>query len=171
MGRTNDTIRRGTPNFSIFSSASGSAASDEAVVKARSQGSLVQCQNLRKLILAIIATGTNATSTNTSNATYNVNTSLPRLNRTPSPFFPMVTPSAAAMPIGANFMTRPVNLNITCARASQTSSMTSFGRPFTWVSAIANNAEKKTIWRVSFLAMASTILAGTVCSSTPANVV
>jgi hypothetical protein len=38
---------------------------------------------------------------------------------------------AAPIPIGANFMTMPVNLNIVSARPSANPSITSLGRPFT----------------------------------------
>ena len=79
----------------------------------------------------------------------------------PSPLCPTVTAMAAPMPIGAYFITRPVNLNITWASASRLSSMTSFGRPFTCVSPTPNRIDQKTICSTSFLTAASKTLAGT----------
>ncbi len=84
--------------------------------------------------------------------------------------WPTVNASAAATPNGANFMTTPVNLNITSATASQNPSIVSFARPRTCDSPIANSTDQKTIWSISLFAAASKKLCGTRCSSTPENV-
>jgi len=51
--------------------------------------------------------------------------------RMPSPLRPTVAATAPPMPIGANFITIPTNLNITSARLSQNDSMTVFAGPCT----------------------------------------
>ena len=61
-------MRLGTPSFSMFCSASGNAASEEAVVNAMSHGSFVACQNRRRGTLKAIATGSNTKSTKTMSA-------------------------------------------------------------------------------------------------------
>ena len=61
-------MRFGTPIFSMFSIASGNAASDDAVEKAMRYGSLTYFQNSLIGTRAINATGTSATSTNTISA-------------------------------------------------------------------------------------------------------
>ena len=68
-------------------------------------------------------------------------------------------------------MTIPTNLNITSISASQTPSITSFGRPRTWVSAMANRVAQKTTCSTSLPAAASKKLWGTTCSRKPAKVV
>ena len=89
----------------------------------------------------------------------------------PIPLCPTVYATAAPMPMGANFITMPVNLNIISASDSQKPSIASLERPLTCDSATAKRIEKKTIWRTSLLAAASKKLCGTVCSSTPERVV
>ena len=49
--------------------------------------------------------------------------------------------------------------------------MNVFAGPCTWDSATAKMMAKKTIWSTSFAAAASKKLCGTVCSTTPVNVV
>ena len=83
---------------------------------------------------------------------------------------PTVNASAAATPNGANFITTPVNLNITSANASQNPSIVSFARPRTCDNPIANSTDQKTICSISFVAAASKKLWGTMCSRTLLNV-
>ena len=83
----------------------------------------------------------------------------------------MVPATAAKMPIGANFITMLVNLNITSDRPSLKPSIVSLARPgLTWVRAAAKSTEKNTTWSTSFFDAASKKLCGTVCSSTPDSV-
>src|SRR5688572_27653844 len=59
VGITNDTILRGTPNFSIFSNAFGKAESELVVANAIDTGSLMAFINFFIGILMINATGKN----------------------------------------------------------------------------------------------------------------
>ncbi len=87
------------------------------------------------------------------------------------PLLLIVAPMAAAMPIGANFITMLVNLNITSDRLSQKASIVSLALPLTCDSAAAKSSEKNTTCSTSFFAAASKKEAGTVCSRTPDRVV
>ena len=71
-----------------------------------------------------------------------------------------MTAIAAPMPIGAYFITMPVNLNIISASPSQKPSMTSLGLPRTCESATAKRIDQKTICSTSLLAAASKKLCG-----------
>ena len=137
-------MRRGTPIASICSIALGSAASEEAVENAINAGSFTAPMNRASGIRAMRAIGSSTITPNSTSAPYNVNTRMPRLCRTLRPTLPTVNASAAPMPKGANFMTTPVNLNITSASASQKPSMVSLGRPRTCVSPIANKTDQNT---------------------------
>jgi len=99
-----------------------------------------------------------------------VSTNFPRFDSTPRPPCPTVAAIAAPIPIGANFITSPVNLNMTSATPSQNPSMTSLGRPFTCDSASANSTAQKTICSTSLCTAASKKLCGTICSSTVVSV-
>jgi hypothetical protein len=85
-------------------SASGSAASEEAVEKATRNGSFTASTKRRTGTLKKRAIGKSTNSANTINETYSVRTSAPRLARTPSPLLPTVVAIAPPMPSGANFM-------------------------------------------------------------------
>ncbi len=171
MGMTNATMRRGTPNSVMRCMASGSAASEEVVVKAMIAGSLTARTKRRSGIRASHAAGTRATSANTMRAPYSVATRRPRFLSTWIPLWLTVTAMAAPMPIGANRMTIPTNLNITSASPSANPSIASLGRPRTWVSAIAKSAAQNTTWSTSLSAAASKKLLGTICSRNPPKVV
>src|SRR5213592_761096 len=168
---TNATMRRGTPIASIRSMAFGSAASEDAVEKAISAGSFTAARNAASGTRASRATGYSTTSPKTTSAMYSVMTTMATFCSflTP-PGWPTVTASAAATANGANFITSPVNLNITSPTASQNASIVSLGRPRTCVSPIANSTDQKTICNISLRAAASKKLGGTMCSSTVANV-
>src|SRR2546427_9149637 len=168
---TKATMRRGTPIASIRYIALGSAASDDAVEKAISAGSFTAARNAPRGTRASRATGYSTTSPNTTRAMYSVRTTMARFCSFLSPpGWPTVTARAAATANGANFMTIPVNLNITSATASQNASIVSLDRPRTCVRPIANSTDQKTICSISLRAAASKKLCGTRCSSTVANV-
>ena len=61
---------------------------------------------------------------------------------------------AAPTPSGANFMTNPVNLNITSVKASQKCSIVCLGLPCTCANATAKTSAKKTTCKTSFSAAA-----------------
>src|SRR5690606_3845990 len=71
VGITNDTILRGTPNFSIALMAFGKAASELVVAKAIETGSFTASINFLTGIFKNIITGTNTSNKNKINARYN----------------------------------------------------------------------------------------------------
>ena len=73
---------------------------------------------------------------------------------------------AAPMPIGAYIITSPTIRNTTSATLSKNPSMTTRRSAVTRVSAMANRIANTTTCRTSLLAAASTMLCGTMCSST-----
>ena len=75
------------------------------------------------------------------------------------------------MPIGANFITISVNLNITSASDSQKASMVSFAFPLTRLKPAPKITANTTICSTSFRDAASKNEVGTACVSTLANVV
>src|SRR5581483_7837441 len=95
----------GTPNRSIFSSASGKAASLDAVENATRNGWRTAYQNRALGTFATANAGISTSATNRINAKYNVLTSFPRPNKTAIPFEPMVTAMAAPTPNGATYIT------------------------------------------------------------------
>ena len=163
-------MRRGTPIASICSIAFGRAASDEVVENAIRAGSFTALRNGRRGTRASLATGSSTTSPKTTSAPYSVSTSRPRLPSTLRPPCPTVTAIAAPIPIGANFITMAVNLNIVSASPSQNPSIASLGRPRTCERATAKITEKNTTCSTWFWTAASKKLCGTMCSSTLANV-
>ncbi len=116
-------------------------------------------------------TGSRTATAKTTSAAYRVRIKAPRLASTCTPPCPTVKAMAAPTPIGANFMTIPVNLNITSATPAQNPTMTSFGLPLTCVSASPNRMDQNTTCSTSFCAAASKKLCGTMCWSTLARVV
>jgi hypothetical protein len=110
---------------------------------------------------AISATGTRANSTKTMSAPHSVPTSFMSGSSTASPLCDTVTASAAPTAIGTYRMMMPTSLNIVSARPSQNPRIACLGAPRTWVSAIANRIEKKTICSTLFVVIASKKLVGT----------
>ena len=75
VGSTKETIFRGTPSFSMFSIALGSADSELVVAKAMDTGSEIARKNFRIGTPTNRATGNNTPNRNTSKAPYRVNNS------------------------------------------------------------------------------------------------
>ncbi len=151
--------------------ASGSAASDDAVVNAMSHGSFTAAKNRRIGTLNSSATGSKTARAKITSEPYNASTSTASLRSTSMPLVPTVTAIAAPMPMGANAITSPVNLNITWDKPSQNESIVLLAVPAgTCDSATAKMIAKNTICSTSLFAAASKKLCGTVCSMTLLNV-
>ena len=90
---------------SIFSSASGNAASLEAVENASKNGCRAARMNGPNGTRAIINAEPSTKTTKTACDKYSVPTNLPKLNNTPGPLDPIVTAIAAPTPKGARYIT------------------------------------------------------------------
>src|SRR5688500_9892750 len=113
VGITKDTIFRGTPNFSMFSSAFGKAESELVVAKAMETGSLIAWMNFLTGILATHkAIGSKTNNIKAISARYNVMSKSARFFKISIPKWPTVTAIAAPTPNGAKYMMMLVNLNI-----------------------------------------------------------
>src|SRR2546423_294569 len=118
---------------------------------------------------AIATTAPSTSTTNKISEAYMVRISLPSPNRTATPLLPTVTAMAAPTPNGARYITYLVYLNITSARDAQNATTGSALDPMA-AQAAPNRKAKTTICSTSLRAMASTMLAGNVCSSTAPTV-
>src|SRR5271156_407237 len=145
---TKATMRRGTPKASMDSMALGSAASLEEVAKAMVVGSATNERKRRRGTRKSSAEGRSTSKVKAMSATYNVRSSLPRLKRTPIPIWPTVNAIAAPTPMGAKYMTRLVNLNMTSASEENQLTMGARFSRERQASAAPKKMAKTATWRI-----------------------